>query len=60
MHPLLIFMSVLGGIQVFGFLGVLLGPLIVAVFMSFLNIYRMELRPESAAAPDGSGRTSEG
>jgi len=60
MHPLLIFMSVLGGIQVFGFLGVLLGPLIVAVFMSFLNLYRMELRPESAAAPDGSGRTSEG
>jgi len=42
MHPLLIFLSVLGGIQVFGFLGVLLGPLTIAVFLAFLNLYRLE------------------
>jgi predicted PurR-regulated permease PerM len=42
MHPILIFLSVLGGIQVFGFLGVLLGPFFVAVFLSFLNFYRLE------------------
>ncbi len=42
MHPLLVFLSVLGGMQVFGFLGVLLGPLVVTVFLSFLNLYRLE------------------
>ncbi len=53
--------SVLGGMQVFGFLGVLLGPLIVAVFIAFLNLYRMELRPEPAAAdPDGTGQGASG
>jgi predicted PurR-regulated permease PerM len=44
MHPLLVFLSVLGGLQVFGFLGVLLGPLLVALFVSFLNFYREEFQ----------------
>jgi predicted PurR-regulated permease PerM len=41
MHPLLVFLSVLGGMEAFGFLGVLLGPLAVALFLSFLNFYRL-------------------
>jgi predicted PurR-regulated permease PerM len=41
MHPLLVFLSVLGGLGAFGFLGVLLGPLVVAIFLSFLNFYRL-------------------
>jgi predicted PurR-regulated permease PerM len=44
MHPLLVFFSVLGGLDAFGFLGILLGPLIVALFISFLNFYRKEFR----------------
>lgn len=44
MHPLLVFFSVLGGLQAFGFLGILLGPLLVALFISFLNFYRVEFR----------------
>jgi predicted PurR-regulated permease PerM len=44
MHPLLVFLSVLGGLEAFGFLGILLGPLIVALFLSFLNFYRHEFR----------------
>jgi predicted PurR-regulated permease PerM len=44
MHPLLVFLSVLGGMQAFGFLGILLGPLIVALFLSFLDFYRIEFR----------------
>jgi predicted PurR-regulated permease PerM len=40
MHPLLVFLSVLGGMQAFGFLGILLGPLAVAIFVSLLNFYR--------------------
>jgi predicted PurR-regulated permease PerM len=42
MHPLLVFFGVLGGLQVFGFLGILLGPLTITVFLSFLNFYRLE------------------
>jgi len=42
MHPLLVFLSVLGGLQAFGFLGILMGPLVVALFISFLNFYRIE------------------
>jgi predicted PurR-regulated permease PerM len=41
MHPLLVFLGVLGGLQAFGFLGVLLGPLVVAIFLSFLNFYKL-------------------
>jgi predicted PurR-regulated permease PerM len=44
MHPLLVFLSVLGGLQAFGFLGVLLGPLLVALFLTFLNFYQLEFR----------------
>ncbi len=41
MHPLLVFLRVLGGMEAFGFLGVLLGPLAVAIFLSFLNFFRL-------------------
>jgi predicted PurR-regulated permease PerM len=40
LHPLLVFLSVLGGMQAFGFLGILLGPLAVAIFVTLLNFYR--------------------
>ena len=34
MHPLLIFLSILGGIAVFGFSGFVLGPVIASFFLS--------------------------
>ena len=36
----LVFFSVFGGIQVFGLLGLVLGPLVVAVFVSVVGIIR--------------------
>jgi predicted PurR-regulated permease PerM len=44
MHPLMVFMSVLGGMNAFGFLGIVVGPLVVALFVAFLNFYRVEFR----------------
>jgi predicted PurR-regulated permease PerM len=44
MHPLLVFLSVLGGMNAFGFLGIVVGPLIVALFVAFLNFYKVEFR----------------
>jgi predicted PurR-regulated permease PerM len=38
MHALLVFFAVLGGLQVFGFLGVLLGPVVLAMATSLLDV----------------------
>ncbi len=40
LHPLLVLFAVLGGIQFFGILGFLLGPIVMAIFMTLLNIYK--------------------
>jgi len=42
-HNLLIFFSVLGGIVKFGVLGIFLGPLILALFLSIIDIYKNHL-----------------
>jgi predicted PurR-regulated permease PerM len=38
-HPLLIFFSILGGLQIFGFNGLILGPLILIIFFSAVDLY---------------------
>ena len=58
MHPLLVFFSVLGGLQAFGFLGILLGPFLVALFVSFLNFYRDEFRESLHAKQPAAPRAS--
>lgn len=40
MPVLLIFFSVLGGIQLFGLIGLIMGPLVVAIFISVIDIFR--------------------
>ncbi|MBL8030197.1 MAG: AI-2E family transporter [Candidatus Doudnabacteria bacterium] len=44
MHPLLVLLSVLGGIQFFGFLGFLFGPLLMSVFITLLDIFRQDIK----------------
>ncbi len=44
LHPVLVFLGVIGGLQLFGLLGFLLGPVIMAVFMELLDIYRSDLK----------------
>jgi len=39
-HPLLIFFAVMGGIASFGFLGIIIGPLILALLIYVLNLYK--------------------
>ena len=45
LHELLIFFSVLGGIQVFGVLGVVLGPVSVALTLALFDVVRQANRP---------------
>lgn len=46
MNDLLIFIAIFGGIEAFGILGVILGPIAVAVLLSLLRIYQRDYRPE--------------
>ncbi len=41
-HPLLVLISVLGGLSFFGFSGLVLGPLVLAITMALIDIYRRE------------------
>jgi predicted PurR-regulated permease PerM len=45
MHPLLIFLSTLGGIVVFGFSGFILGPVIASLFLATWELF-LELYPK--------------
>jgi len=38
-HPILILLGVVGGIKFFGVVGFIIGPLILAIFMAFLEFY---------------------
>lgn len=39
MHTLLVFLSIMGGLSVFGFLGIIYGPLIITAFLTMTDIY---------------------
>lgn len=41
-HPLLVFFSIIGGVAAFGFAGIIFGPLILAIILTFLHIYELE------------------
>ncbi|MBN1645310.1 AI-2E family transporter [Candidatus Woesearchaeota archaeon] len=42
MHPVLVLLGVLGGFYLFGFAGFLIGPMIIAASVSFLDLYEKE------------------
>ncbi len=53
----LLLLALLGGLSVYGFLGVFLGPVVVAILLAFIDIYREEYH--DAAAPTGGDATLE-
>jgi predicted PurR-regulated permease PerM len=54
LHELLIFFSVLGGVQVFGVLGLVLGPVSVALTLALLDVVRQANRPPSQTSREES------
>jgi predicted PurR-regulated permease PerM len=40
MHPLLVFFAIIGGLKLFGILGIIYGPLVVTGFLTLADIYR--------------------
>jgi predicted PurR-regulated permease PerM len=54
MHTGMVFLGLLGGIEMFGLIGILAGPLVVALFLSLLKLYGsdfVERRPFSPSSP---------
>ncbi len=41
-HPLLVLLGVLGGLNLFGLIGLILGPIMLALLMTFVDIYEEE------------------
>jgi predicted PurR-regulated permease PerM len=42
LHPILVLLGVVGGLSLFGFIGVLVGPILLAILITFMNIYEEE------------------
>ncbi|MDP3765715.1 MAG: AI-2E family transporter, partial [Nanoarchaeota archaeon] len=41
-HPILVLIGVLGGLSLFGFIGFILGPLMLALLVTFIDVYEKE------------------
>jgi predicted PurR-regulated permease PerM len=52
LHELLIFFAVLGGLEVFGVLGLVLGPVIVAITLALIEMMRQAYRHPAETLPE--------
>ncbi len=48
-HPFFIFLAILGGIKLFGLLGIIYGPLIASIFLVLLEMYRDHRHSQAGA-----------
>lgn len=54
-HILLIFFALLGGLKMFGPIGILFGPVIMALFLACIRIYREDFLPLYKLSVDNTG-----
>jgi hypothetical protein len=59
LHPLLALLSILGGVQVLGPVGILVGPMLVSFLQALLNMLRKELDSFGGSEVDGSKTLAE-
>lgn len=50
-HPLITFFGVIIGLAMFGFWGIIFGPLLISLLLLFFNMYRHDFVPGSTAEP---------
>ena len=48
MNSVLVFIGIIGGIKLFGILGIIYGPLIITIFLTLAEIYRLEYKKQAA------------
>ncbi|HSP06179.1 MAG TPA: AI-2E family transporter, partial [Acidobacteriota bacterium] len=61
LHELFVFFSVLGGLKLFGVLGILLGPVVLVITLSLLDVFRQsstDVAPAAATPAPDSDSTS--
>jgi len=44
MNPFLVFIGIIGGMKLFGIMGIIYGPLIITIFLTLAEIYRLEYK----------------
>ncbi len=59
MHTLLVLLAILGGMSLFGILGIIYGPLIVTAFLTLSEIYLKEYKPSIDGITEGPGRETD-
>jgi predicted PurR-regulated permease PerM len=52
LHPLIIFFAILGGVRVYGFNGLILGPMVVILFLTVLDLFLSEHKLENKMGDD--------
>jgi predicted PurR-regulated permease PerM len=52
LHELFIFFSVLGGLKVFGVLGIVLGPVVLAITLALLDVFKQMDESPEVTSPD--------
>ncbi|MDR3172954.1 MAG: AI-2E family transporter [Treponema sp.] len=52
LHPLIIFFAILGGVSVYGFNGLILGPMVVILFLTVLDLFLSEHKIEHKLGDD--------
>ena len=50
-HPLLLLFAMLGGIRVFGFLGIFIGPIVLSLASALFDMIREEVQREQPESP---------
>lgn len=58
-HAAVVFFSLMGGLAAFGAIGLLLGPLVVAMFLSLLRMYHRDYSPDDPRVPSMPGLDTE-
>jgi predicted PurR-regulated permease PerM len=58
LHTLLIFFSILGGVKVFGFIGLIMGPVVLSVSLALIEILRRKMAPAHEQAQEPVPSTS--
>ena len=53
-HPLITLFGVVAGIPLFGFMGIIFGPLLVSLFLLFIDMFRKEYLTENEPSTDVS------
>lgn len=54
LHELFIFFSVIGGLQLFGVLGIVLGPVVLAITLALLDVFRQAEKSEEETATEST------